>query len=76
MNIAKLLRLIRWFAMVVTAASHTRLPLADGISGTKAERKNNDQSNNQIHTNKRAIWHTVRLLAWRNKSQIPGLAAK
>jgi hypothetical protein len=49
-NIAKLLRLIRWFAMVVTAASHTRLPLADGISGTEAERKNNDQSNHQIHT--------------------------
>jgi hypothetical protein len=48
-NIAKLLRLIRWFAMVVTAASHTRLPLADCISGTEAERKNNDQSTRRSH---------------------------
>ena len=38
--------------MVVTAAAHTGLLLADAVSDTKAGRKGDQRSNNQIHSGK------------------------
>ena len=40
---------IRCISVVVATAGHTRLSLADRISSTKAKRKRDHKSNNQIH---------------------------